>query len=146
MDALPPLKDLPKGLQWGQLERSKGHFSLVRSRTQIPRQDSTLAVLPNIGIFTTDAEQRLIAWAFVGLDASLTTLHVEPEYRRQGLAKVVTTKLFREKMGMFWEEGMQRLAHGYVIVGNKESERMCRSLGGKNEWEVSWLRVDLGRV
>lgn len=132
---------LPEGLRWGQL--TPEHFALVKSRTQIPRQDKTLAVLPNLAIFETETD-RPVDWAFVGLDGSLTTLHTEQEWRGKGLAKMLTTKLFKEKMGRFWEEGVPRLAHGYVIDGNKESEGMCRSLGGVSEWQVYWLRVDLG--
>jgi GNAT superfamily N-acetyltransferase len=133
---------LPAGLKWGELQRE--HFELVRSRTAIPRQDRTLAVLANLGIFHEKDEP--VSWAFVGLDSSLTTLHVEPEYRGQGLAKAITTKLFREKMDLFWEDGHSRQAHGYVIDGNKESEGMCRSLGGSSRWQVYWLRVDLQLV
>ena len=140
VDALPPAKELPSGLRWGKLKSE--HFALVRSRTQIPRQDRTLAELSSVGIFTVD-DNRLVSWAFVGLDASLTTLHVEEDWRGRGLAKALTTKLFKEKMDMFWEPGMPKLAHGYVINGNKESEMMCRSLGGRADWQVYWLRVDL---
>ena len=144
VDALPPVKPLPQGVIWGQLQPE--HFALVRSRTQIPRQDRTLAVLPNLGIFDENDAERPVAWAFIGLDASLTTLHVEPEFRGRGLAKAITTKLFKEKMGLFWAEGVEKLAHGYVINGNAESEGMCRSLGGRSDWEVYWVRVDLGEV
>ncbi|KAF2482622.1 hypothetical protein BDY17DRAFT_311070 [Neohortaea acidophila] len=136
-------RTLPEGLRWGKLRRED--FALVRSRTQIPRQDRTMAVLPNLAIFPRDSDQP-ISWAFVGLDGSLTTLHVEPAYRGKGLAKTITTKLFKEKMERFQEDGLPRWAHGYVIVGNQESEGMCRSLGGKSGWEVYWLRVDLGLV
>lgn len=145
VDTLAPYDEnpLPEGLRWGTLTQKD--FPLVRARTQIPRQDRTLAVLPNIGIFST-SNGEAVAWAFVGLDASLTTLHVEKEYRGQGLAKAVTTKLFREKMDAFGEEGQARLAYGYVIDGNRESEGMCRSLGGKSDWMCYWVRVDLGIV
>lgn len=142
VDSMAGFTDLPPGLHWGEL--TKEDFALVRSRTQIPRQDRTLAVLPNLGIFTDSGQ--LISWAFVGLDASLTTLHVEAEWRGKGLAKAVTTKVFREKMEMFWDNGAEKLAHGYVIAGNKESEGMCRSLGGRSDWESYWIRVDLGLV
>lgn len=37
---------------------------------------------------------ELIAWAFLGPDGSLTTLHVEPAFRGQGLAKMLTRRLF----------------------------------------------------
>ena len=143
VDALSPEKPLPSGLRWGDLRRE--HFELVRSRTQIPRQDRTLAVLPNLGIFPSDANEP-VAWVFVGLDGSLTTLHVEAEWRGRGLAKAMTVKLFRERMGLFWEEGLTKWAHGYVIRGNKESEGMCRSLKGRSDWDVYWVRVDLAAV
>jgi len=111
-----------------------------------------MAVLPSLAIYPGkpgkvghDDTEAPVAWAFVGLDGSLTTLHVEPEYRGQGLAKALTTKLFRECMDGFWEEAYRtKLAHGYVIAGNEASEGMCRSLGGRSEWECYWVRVDLG--
>ena len=109
VDTLPQAKPLPQGLRWGELK--KEHFGLVRSRTPIPRQDRTLSILPNLGIFPKESDSP-ISWAFVGLDASLTTLHVETEWRGKGLAKAVTTKLFKEKMDMFWEADMPKLAHG----------------------------------
>ena len=82
----------------------------------------------------------------MGLDSSLTTLHVEPEYRRLGLAKMLTTKLLREEMDNFWQDGIERLAQGYVIVGNEASAGMCRALGGRAEWEVYWIRVDVNQI
>ncbi|MCJ1242996.1 hypothetical protein MMC30_000192 [Trapelia coarctata] len=36
----------------------------------------------------------LIAWAFLGPDGSLTTLHVEPAFRGRGIAKMLTRRLF----------------------------------------------------
>lgn len=136
---------LPEGLRWGELESR--HLGLVRSRTQIPRQERTLAILPSVAIFPTsasgDGNEEPIAWAFVGLDGSVTTLHVEPEWRGKGFAKQITTKLFRDKMDMFWEEGQPRVAHDYVIKGNVASVGVSNSIGGKSEWDVFWVRVDL---
>lgn len=150
VDTMTDPKNLPEGLRWGQLKPE--HFHLVRSRTQIPRQDRTLAVLPNIGIFPFDSDTNEssnpdpVAWVFVGLDGSLTTLHVEKAWRGQGLAKAITTKLFKEQMERLWEPGQKRFAYGFVIKGNEESEGMCRSLGGVSDWMVYWLRVDLGAL
>ncbi|KAK5109823.1 hypothetical protein LTR62_006556 [Meristemomyces frigidus] len=154
MPAPPPL---PKGLYWG--EPRPEHFALVRSRTAIPRQERTMMLLPRLAIFssdnennTTTASQSLgpapIAWAFVGLDGSLTTLHVESAWRRHGLAKSLTTKLFREFMDGFWEKDSteKKWAHGYVMVGNEASAGMCRSLGGRSRWECFWVRIDLSAV
>lgn len=92
-------------------------MEFVISRTDTPRTEETLARLgclalryraPSAG----DAEKtraegegkreggeekgELIAWAFLGVDCSLSSLHVEPQHRGKGLAKSVTRKLFEE--------------------------------------------------
>lgn len=141
-ESLPESKPLPEGLHWSQLQYSD--LALVRSRTQIPRQAKTLAILPHFTI--RNAEDVPVAWAFVGLDGSLTTLHVEPEYRGKGLAKAITAKLFQEKMDWLWEDGVDKMSHGYVIEGNDASSAVCSSLGGKNGWKAYWIRVNLERV
>ena len=142
ISALPEPVSLPPTLRWGKLHRQ--HFPLVRSRTEIARQDFTLARLPNLAIFPVEpADAAPVAWAFVGLDGSLTTLHTEASHRRMGLAMALTAKLFREEMGFFWEEGVERLAIGNVAVGNEASASMCRRLGGEDIGEVYWVRVDL---
>jgi hypothetical protein len=142
LSGLPAPVSLPSTLRWGKLQ--KQHFPLVRSRTEIARQDFTLERLPNLAVFPAEpADAAPVAWAFVGLDGSLTTLHTEASHRRMGLAMTLTAKLFREEMGVFWEEGMERLAHGNVAVGNEASASMCRRLGGKSVGEVYWIRVDL---
>lgn len=129
LSALPAPASLPPTLRWGKLQPQ--HFPLVRSRTEIARQDFTLAHLPNLAIFPVEpAEAAPVAWAFVGLDGSLTSLHTEAEWRRMGLAKALTAKLFREEMDFFWEDGVERLAHGNVAVGNEASASMCKQLGG----------------
>ena len=142
LSALPAPTQLPPTLRWGKLQ--KQHFPLVRSRTEIARQDFTLARLPNLAVFPVEpADAAPVAWAFVGLDGSLTTLHTEASHRRLGLAMALTAKLFREEMGFFWEEGVERLALGNVAVGNEASASMCRRLGGEDIGQVFWVRVDL---
>lgn len=139
-----PSSSLPPTLRWSKLQPQ--HFPLVRSRTEIARQDYTLARLPGLGIFPAEPQDAApVAWAFVGLDGSLTTLHTEAEFRRMGLGRLLTGKLFGEEMGRFWEEGVERVAHGNVMVGNEASAKMCMSLGGRDIGEVYWLRVDLER-
>lgn len=146
---LPEPKPLPPGLRWGKLNEE--HYPLVRSRTSIPRQDRTLAILRSLAIYSDGAEgQRSmpVAWAFVGLDSSLTTLHVEASHRRLGLAKSLTAKLFREEMGGVLDNGTteEKLAFGYVVEGNEASASMCRSLGARSDWEVYWVRIEVGKI
>ena len=50
VDHLPPTRPLPKEqLCWDEV--APEYFSLVRSRTDIKRQDRTLAALPSLGIY-----------------------------------------------------------------------------------------------
>ncbi|KAI7277430.1 hypothetical protein KC345_g6616 [Hortaea werneckii] len=144
--SLAPPHPLPEGLEWGEVKRE--HFALIRSKSEIPRWDRTMASLPSLAIYPVgkDGNSDPVAWAFIGLDTSVTTLHVEPEWRGRGLGKAVTTKLFQQGMQRFWEDGVQRLAHGYVVMGNKASERMMKSLGGIDTWKCYWLRVDLEKA
>lgn len=142
LSSLPPPTPLPSALRWGKLNSS--HYPLVRSRTEIARQDFTLSHLPNLAIFPSEpADAAPVAWAFVGLDGSLTTLHTELSHRRMGLGMALSAKLFREEMGVFWEEGVERVAHGNVLVGNEASAGMCRNLGGRSVGEVYWVKVDM---
>jgi ribosomal protein S18 acetylase RimI-like enzyme len=145
---------LASGFKYGKVNPED--FTLVKSRTQIPRQDRTLRKLPSVAIHPTDTSSTTpqpIAWGFLGLDASLTTLHVEPGYRGHGLAKSLSLKLFSEEMRTYYqhdptttEDGTPieaRYAHADVATDNKASQGVCESLGGKSHFEVFWIRVDL---
>jgi GNAT superfamily N-acetyltransferase len=144
---LPAPSDLPDGLCWERVIPSD--FELVRSRTAIPRQDATLALLPSMAIHSIapDSETSLpIAWTFLGVDASLTSLHVEPEWRGKGLAKKLASKIFGDRV-VFNGEGEEDMwAHADVAVDNLQSQGVCKSLGGEQWWTVYWIRLDLGRV
>ncbi|QDS67812.1 hypothetical protein FKW77_007100 [Venturia effusa] len=153
---LPDNVDAPEGFRWGKVRPQD--FALVRSRTSIPRQDRTLALLPSLALFpkTTkgvkEEDVSPVAWSFLGPDASLTSLHCEPEYRGKGFAKVLARKLFRE--GGFGnrvkdtEEEIDggRWAHADVALDNVASQAVCKGLGGEESWNVVWIRIDLDRV
>jgi GNAT superfamily N-acetyltransferase len=101
--------------------------------------------LESVGVFE-ESTDKAVAWAFLGVDGSLTTLHTEPEYRGKGVAKAVAARIFREfapelavdDQGTAW-------AYGNVYVGNVQSEAVCRSLGGEPLWRIFWIRISLGR-
>ncbi|KAI4744406.1 chaperone protein dnaJ [Aureobasidium sp. EXF-12298] len=126
--------NLPPGFVYGKVDPKD--YSLVKSRTQIPRQDRTLVKLPSVAIYPTDTSSSTpqpIAWAFLGLDASLTTLHVEPAYRGLGLAKSLSLKLFSEDMNIYWQHNPttgeqnghvdERYGHADVATDNIASQR-----------------------
>lgn len=153
---LPSNVDAPAGFRWGKVRLQD--FALVRSRTNIPRQDRTLALLPSLALFpvTKEGEKegdiRPVAWSFLGPDASLSSLHCEPAYRGKGFAKVLAGKLFRE--GGYGDEAKDmdeeveggRWAHADVTLDNVSSQGVCKGLGGEGAWNVVWIRVDLDRI
>jgi hypothetical protein len=155
---LPEPRALPVGLRWGQVRPQD--FALVRSRTLIPRQDATLALLPSLAIFPdNEVDASPVAWAFLGVDGSLTSLHTEPEYRGKGLAKILTGKIFREKgftdqnlaettnaESKATESDEEAWFHADVALDNKSSRRVCQGLGGKESWIVHWIRIDLTKA
>ena len=64
--------------------------SLPTTTTTTPIDPSTSTQPPN-----QSHHHQPIAWAFLGVDGSLSSLHVEPAHRRQGLAKAVSRRLLR---------------------------------------------------
>jgi hypothetical protein len=140
------LSDLPTGLKYGELT-DREHFLLVTKRTDIPRKASTLmsmkceAILfPRKEISETAVPDDPVAWAFIGNDGALASLHVEQEWRGKGLAKKLAVRIVKESMG---EEG---LGHAYVAVDNMSSQGVCRSIGGVSDMNRYWILVDLAKV
>lgn len=91
-------------------------------------------MLPSMAIYRQDG--RPIAWALLGPDSSLSNLHCEEEWRGRGFAKAVAVKLFRERLKEFDDDGY---CWANVAPDNPGSQRVCKSLGGKVAWSVSWL-------
>lgn len=164
---------LPEGYVFDRVRREE--LALTMKRTEIPKTEETLAQLGNIGIRYTDSAQQqsspdgmdegeLTAWAFIGVDGSLSSLHVEPEHRGKGLAKAVCRRLFgmlaEDPMGTGFRAvgGMGKGGEGVgvnpelgwassdVALENLESAGVARGLGGREGWRVRWVSVDLSRV
>jgi len=141
---LPETKELPEGLRWGQIREQD--IPAVQTSTAIPRGARTLLTLKSVGVFDR-ATDKVAAWAFLGLDGSLTTLYTDLEFRGQGLAKAVAAKLFREHApGLAVDEEGDAWAHADVYVGNVQSQRVCTSLGGKPGMKIFWVRIDMGKA
>lgn len=139
---LPQTQDLPEELRWGGMREQD--LAIVQARTSIPRTARTLLSLNSVGVFE-KATDRPVAWTFLGLDGSLTTLHTEPEWRGKGIAKTVAVKIFKaHACGFAVDEDQNAWAHADVYVGNVQSESVCRSLGGRPSARVLWVRVDIG--
>ncbi|MCJ1438754.1 hypothetical protein MMC27_008144 [Xylographa pallens] len=151
------------GLAWTTVR--EGEFALVASRTEIPRSGRTMRLLGSVGLRLRrrrgsteggrgedEDEGQLVAWAFLGPDGSLTSLHVEPAWRGKGLGKLVTRRLFGllGKGGGasgFGDVGVgEEWCHSDVATDNMGSIGVARGLGGEDGWECFWGWVDLGEV
>ena len=134
-------------LVWGTVVESE--FAMVRSRTAIPRSDATLALLPCVGV-RKQKEGRLVGWAFLGVDGSVASLHVEPEFRGRGVGRAVAARVLAGLWdgegfgGMEIERGMGSvLGYSHAAVENGGSIAIAKALGGWLGWRAYWVTVDL---
>lgn len=138
---LPETKELPEGLRWGEMREQD--IDIVKSRTSIPRSTRTLLSLKSVGVFDQETDTP-VAWTFLGLDGSLTTLHTEEACRGKGIAKAVAVRVFQQHAsGLAVDEEGNAWAHADVYKGNVQSESVCKSLRGKPGWTCFWVRIDL---
>ncbi|KAL5121208.1 hypothetical protein ACEQ8H_000676 [Pleosporales sp. CAS-2024a] len=138
---LPEERPLPEGLRWGRIREED--IETVKARTSIPRSAKTLLSLKSVAVFEEETGKP-VAWTFLGLDGSLTTLYTEPEHRSKGVAKAVAARIMREYApGVAVDGDGNAWAHADVYIGNRQSESVCTSLGGKALWRHYWLRIDL---
>lgn len=73
------------GLRWDVVRRED--VPLIASRTYIPKIEATLMSEPSVGV--RDAQGALVAWGFIGVAGTLSTLHVEVRGRRASPRGVV---------------------------------------------------------
>ncbi|KAF2831494.1 hypothetical protein CC86DRAFT_314876 [Ophiobolus disseminans] len=144
LSGLPTTRELLEELRWGEMREKD--IEIVKARTNIPRSTKTLLSLKSVGVFEQESD-KAIAWTFLGLDGSLTTLHTEPEYRGKGIAKAVGAKIIRDYApGLAVDDEGNAWCHADVYLGNVQSESVCRSLGGKALWKDYWVRIDLEKA
>ncbi|KAG4430064.1 hypothetical protein IFR05_014454 [Cadophora sp. M221] len=121
---------LPEGLSLTRVPDEQ--LDLVISTSSIPRQAETLKQQPSVGLLNDKGD--MIAWGYIGIDGSLATLYVLPEYRGKGLAKCVAVELVgRLSRGGFTDlgfDGRSGWVHSDVYEGNQGSESVMKSLGG----------------
>ncbi|KAK4181602.1 hypothetical protein QBC36DRAFT_361206 [Triangularia setosa] len=129
-----------RGFYWDTVK--KEDVKLVKSRTGIDRQEATLLMVPSVAV-RLGATDQAVGWAFLGLDGTVMTLHVEEPYRRLGLGKAIAIKLMREHLGEYATDGY---GAADVWVGNEKSQGLCRAIGGRTRWIVSWGILDLESI
>ncbi|KLJ09955.1 hypothetical protein EMPG_14651 [Blastomyces silverae] len=175
---------LPQGYRFHDLKRRLGvqaqQLDLVLSRTDIPRSKEILQQTPSVAVYydggaddtssscpgvtenrSSDGslEEMPVAWAFLGLDGSLCTLHVEEGHRGRGLARVIGREVMKlamcQKGGEFTArsnsgeigKGENDSDQGWVFADvslqNKVSRRVMGKLGGIPAWTVKWVVVEI---
>ncbi|EXJ61164.1 uncharacterized protein A1O5_11956 [Cladophialophora psammophila CBS 110553] len=93
---------LPPGYEFGPMRPSD--LQTVLDRTPIPRTLATLRQFVSLGLFRRDEQPSpgpgrgpAVGWGFLGKDASLSSLHTEPEHRGKGLAVALGRELLRRQ-------------------------------------------------
>ena len=162
-DGSVPAPSLPQGYSFGVMKDE--NLQTVLDRTPIPRTLNTLRQSVSVGLFH-ESSSTPIGWGFLGKDASLSSLHTEPEHRGKGLAVALGAELLRkqhivtssanmqetrgregsEVNGQSKEEGGYTWAHADVNESNTASLRVMEKLGGKPTWVVMWAEVDMKEV
>lgn len=104
-----------------------------------------------------EEEEQPIAWAFLGLDGPLATLHVEPEHRGKGLALALSRETMRRGMDANGTFGAGRngiedkelagrvgeWVHTEVASYNQASKRVMEKVGGEVRSAVMWAVIEL---
>ncbi|KAI2468818.1 hypothetical protein F4781DRAFT_251982 [Annulohypoxylon bovei var. microspora] len=140
LDRLPEVPSpLGEGMRWESVR--KADIPLMLSRNKIHRTERTVTLLPSMAVYRDDGTP--VAWVFLGPDSSLSSLHCEEEWRGRGFAKAVAVKIFRDRLKDYDDDG-----HCWADVApdNPKSQRVCKSLGGKVAWTVSWSKIDLDKT
>jgi hypothetical protein len=138
---------LPPGYSFGPMPYE--YLPLVLDRTHIPRGLDTMASFFGLALFYQENSVP-VGWGFLGKDASLTSLHTEPEHRGKGLAVLLSKELFRRQNEHFRSLGDEEggpaeveWAHADVAANNAASRKVMEKIGGQVQWETCWIEVEL---
>jgi hypothetical protein len=156
---------LSDGYSFGTLTTSE--LQTVLDRSPIPRTLTTLKAITNLGIYYRDPtassnnSPECIAWAFLGKDGSLSSMHVEPAHRKKNLATLLGRALLPKIQDTFGQsksdpwgksallgykepvDSKQWYGHADVDTTNTSSRRVMEKLGGRIWWGVQWIEIDV---
>lgn len=163
---------LPTGYRFhdrrGRIGVLPSQLDLVQSRTHIPRPRRQLESLPSVAVYRdedpseavadgNEDDEMPIAWAFLGVDGAVATLHVEPEHRGRGLALQLSKEVMRRGMAaesVFGAKGVgivdeemrglvEDWVHAEVAGYNKASRRVMEKIGGRVLTTVLWTVIEM---
>lgn len=157
---------LPDGYRFRSRDGLEGfqpyQHGFIQSRSYIIRPKQALQNMASVVLYydgpedckleTNGSEDRNnrqempVAWTFLGYDASLVSLHVEPGHRGRGLATYLAKCVMRRGMletGQFSlgeEHGKEDgWAFADVSLDNCASQRAMEKTGGELTWTISWI-------
>ncbi|KAK0386756.1 hypothetical protein NLU13_6592 [Sarocladium strictum] len=133
LENLPVQTGLPDDLTWNNATEEDCQVAMSHATVPLPLE--TLATAPNLFIKTAHGEP--VCWGFLARDGSLIYLHCKESHRQKGLAKSLVSKLFRENIPHYGNDGW---ASADVHPENTASRALCSSLGGKPHWQSSCLK------
>jgi len=128
---------LPEG--WRSEKVPEENLEIVIKHSAIKRQKETLRLLESRCLI--NEKDEMVAWAFIGLDGSLCTMHVLEEYRKRGLATIVAKRLLMKRKESR-EEG-SGWVHAEVGEGNVASEGVMRTLGAIKSFRTGYAGIDV---
>lgn len=145
--SLLALAEPPTGFHFEPMR--KDHLQNMLDRTDIPRSMETIQQLPNIALY--NENDAPVAWCLLSKDASIGSLHTEPEYRRKGLAELTARRMMAEQVRLFdndfipeYDSEVMIWSHADVSDSNIPSQRVLEKLGGQKLWRCAWIEVDIG--
>ena len=140
-------ESLPDGLYYDSIG-APDHNLIIENNDLVKNSQSLRYVPYGIGIRSAKTGV-LAAWAFLGVEGGVRTLHVMPEHRRLGLGRKVAMKAAQEGLTAFdITEGEESVAWGAadIAASNVQSIGLFRSLGARWVQDSFWMRVDLAKV
>ncbi|KAK9360808.1 hypothetical protein V1504DRAFT_126885 [Lipomyces starkeyi] len=144
MEVVPHVSRSPENLISSPVPDDQ--LAVVIATSYIPRQPSTLRMLPSEGLL--DKTGKLVAWAYLGIEGALATLYVLPEYRGKGVAYYIAGELLKKLAnGNFKHMGYQSTwVHAETAEENMGSIGVALKLGGKLAWESRYVWVDSDKL
>jgi len=134
---------LPRGYTFGSMREQD--LQMVLDRSPIPRTIRTLREAVNVALHV-DCHTEPVGWGFLSKDASLSSVHIEPEHRGKGLGACVSQELLRRLSREFDSKAEDGWGHADVSANNIASRKVMEKLGGQVRWTVSWIEVELERA
>lgn len=145
--SLLALSEPPTGFHFEPMR--KDHLQTMIDRTDIPRSIETIQQLPSVALY--NESEVPVAWCLLSKDASIGSLHTEPEYRQKGLAELTARRIMAEQVRLFddkstveSESELVIWSHADVSDSNIPSQRVMEKIGGKRMWRCGWIEVDVG--